>query len=53
LRDEDVWDVAFTIAAHIHGLILLYQGGRTGGPVARFRAHCHASLERILHGLKA
>ena len=50
LRDDDAWDVAFTIAAHIQGLILLVQGGRVG-PVDTLRAYCHASLERLIHGL--
>jgi AcrR family transcriptional regulator len=53
LRDDDVWDVAFTVAAHMQGLILLQQGGRTDPAVDRFRAVSHASLERILDGLRA
>jgi AcrR family transcriptional regulator len=53
LRDDDVWDVAFTVAAHMQGLILLQQGGRTDPSVERFRAVCHASLGRILDGLRA
>jgi AcrR family transcriptional regulator len=52
LRDDDVWDVAFTVAAHMQGLILLQQGGRTDPSVERFRAACHASLGRILDGLR-
>jgi AcrR family transcriptional regulator len=53
LRDDDVWDVAFTVAAHMQGLILLRQGGRTDPSVERFRAACHTSLGRILNGLRA
>jgi AcrR family transcriptional regulator len=53
LREDDVWEVAFTLAAHMQGLILLFHGGRTDPSVDRFRALCHASLERILDGLKA
>jgi AcrR family transcriptional regulator len=53
LRDDDVWDVAFTVAAHMQGLILLLQGGRTDPSVDRFRALCHDSLGRILDGLAA
>jgi AcrR family transcriptional regulator len=51
LREDDVWDVAFTVAAHMQGLILLLQGGRTDPSPDRVRAMCHASLGRILHGL--
>jgi AcrR family transcriptional regulator len=53
LRADDVWEVAFTVAAHMQGLILLFQGGRTDPSVDRFRAMCHASLGRILDGLAA
>ncbi|WP_214407997.1 TetR/AcrR family transcriptional regulator [Pseudonocardia lacus] len=53
LREDDVWDVAFTIAAHMQGLILLFQGGRTDPSADRFRAMCHGSLGRILDGLTA
>jgi AcrR family transcriptional regulator len=53
LREDDVWDVAFTVAAQMQGLILLYQGGRTDPSAARFRALCHSSLERLIHGLEA
>jgi AcrR family transcriptional regulator len=53
LREDDVWEVAFTVAAHMQGLILLFHGGRTDPSVDRFRAMCHASLGRILDGLAA
>jgi AcrR family transcriptional regulator len=53
LREGDPLDIAFTVAAHMQGLILLFQGGRTDPSVERFRTMCHASLGRILDGLKA
>ena len=34
------------------GLMLLHRGGRTDPSVDRFRAHCHASLDRVLDGLR-
>ncbi|GIJ48744.1 hypothetical protein Val02_56300 [Virgisporangium aliadipatigenens] len=52
LRAADEWEVAFTLAAHMQGLILLYQGGRTE-PGEAFRARAHASLKRVLDGLRA
>lgn len=52
LRADDEWDVAFTLAAHMQGLILLYHGGRTDAG-EDFRARAHASLRRVLDGIRA
>jgi len=52
LRADDEWDVAFTLAAHMQGLILLYHGGRTDAG-EDFRARAHASLKRVLDGIRA
>ncbi|MGY0235123.1 TetR/AcrR family transcriptional regulator [Longispora urticae] len=53
LRDDDVWEVALTLAAHLHGLVLLHQGDRTGLSDEDFRGLAHRSVERLVRGLAA
>ncbi|GHJ48938.1 TetR family transcriptional regulator [Catellatospora sp. TT07R-123] len=52
-RDDDVWEVAITVAALLHGFVELYHGGRIGLDEPGFRALCHAALERMFDGIKA
>ena len=52
LRQDDVWEIALTIAALLHGLIALYRGGRIGLPEPDFRTLCHATTNRIIDGLR-
>jgi AcrR family transcriptional regulator len=53
LKKDDVWEVAFTIWAHVHGYVMLYRGGRFALSEKEFRKLLHHSLRRLLHGLKA
>jgi AcrR family transcriptional regulator len=53
LKKDDVWEVAFTIWAHVHGYVMLYRGGRFALSEKEFRKLLHQSLRRLLHGLKA
>lgn len=52
LRDDDAWDVAMTMWAHAHGLIVLYRAGRFSYSEAQFRRFYLASLQRLIDGLK-
>ena len=52
LREDDPGLVGLTVTAHLHGLIGLHLGGRTGLTDAAFRELCHLSFERILDGLR-
>lgn len=51
-REDDVWDVAMSMWAHIHGLICLYRAGRFSYSEKAFRAFYRASLRRQFDGLK-
>jgi AcrR family transcriptional regulator len=53
LRKDDVWEIVFEAGALMQGLILLYLGGRMAMSPAEFRAFCHRSFRRYLHGLRA
>jgi AcrR family transcriptional regulator len=52
LRPDDVWEIVFEMGALLQGLLMLYLGGRTSLSPARFRAFCHRSFERYLHGIR-
>ena len=53
LRKDDPWDVAMTLWAQAHGLIVLYRAGRFSYDEAQFRAFYLASLRRVIDGIKA
>ncbi len=51
-RKDDVWEIVFEIGALIQGLIMLYLGGRMDMSPSRFKALCHRSLRRYMHGIR-
>ena len=53
LKQDDVWEVAFALWAHIHGYVMLYRAGRIALSEKEFRKLLHRSLRRFLHGLKS
>jgi AcrR family transcriptional regulator len=53
LKKDDVWEVAFSLWAHIHGYIMLYRAGRIDLSEKEFRKLVHRSLRRFLYGLKS
>lgn len=52
LREDDPWDVAMTIWAHVHGLIALYRAGRFSYGDKQFRRFYLESMGRLLDGIK-
>jgi AcrR family transcriptional regulator len=48
---DDAGDIALTVFAHMHGLVMLHLAGRFGGDDAGFSAFYHDSLGRVLRGL--
>jgi AcrR family transcriptional regulator len=52
LKKDDIWEVAFSLWAHVHGYILLHRAGRIALSEKEFRNLLHRSLRRFLHGLK-
>lgn len=52
LRQADPTDVALTVYAHLHGLIMLHFSGRFADDDERFAAFYHQSFDRLLHGLR-
>jgi len=53
LRDDDPNEVALTLWAHAHGLILLQRAGRFGHQLAPYRRAFDRSLDRLVAGLTA
>lgn len=53
LKNDDVWEVAFALWAHVHGYIMLYRAGRIDLSEKEFRKLLHRSLRRFLYGLKS
>jgi len=51
-RRDDVWEIVFETGALWQGLVMLYLGGRMGMSPARFRAFCHRSFRRYIHGIR-
>jgi AcrR family transcriptional regulator len=51
-RKDDVWEIVFEMGALLQGLIMLYLGGRLAVSPARFRAFCHRSFWRYMHGIR-
>jgi len=52
LRKDDAWEIVFEMSALSHGLIMLYLGGRVGGPPTRFRAVYRRSFRRYIRGIR-
>jgi len=53
LKQDDVWEVAFALWAHVHGYMMLYRAGRIDLSERKFHELLHRSLRRFLHGLRA
>jgi len=53
LKNDDVWEIAFALWAHVHGYVMLYRAGRIGLSEREFRKLLHRSLGRFIHGLEA
>lgn len=52
LRPDDPIEIAFEFSALLHGLVVLYLGGRVVQPEKQFRLLCHRSFRRYLNGLR-
>ena len=52
LRKDDVWEIVFETGALMHGLVMLYLGGRMAMTPPEFRAFCHRSFGRYLNGIR-
>ena len=52
LRKDDVWEIVFETGALMHGLVMLYLGGRMSMSPAEFRSYCHRSFGRYLNGIR-
>jgi AcrR family transcriptional regulator len=53
LANDDAWEIAMEIWAHVHGYLMLYRAGRFGLSEEEFKKLVHRSLRRLLNGLKA
>jgi AcrR family transcriptional regulator len=51
-REDDAWEIVFEMGALLQGLVMLYLGGRMAVSPARFRAFCHRSFRRYIHGIR-
>jgi AcrR family transcriptional regulator len=51
LRDDDANEVALTLWAHVHGLVLLQRAGRFGDQLAPYRRAFDRSVARLVAGL--
>jgi hypothetical protein len=52
-RKDDVWEIVFETGALMQGLVMLLLGGRVAMTPPQFRALCHRSFGRYLHGLRS
>jgi AcrR family transcriptional regulator len=52
LRKDDVWEIVFETGALMHGLVMLYLGGRMAMSPSEFRSYCHRSFGRYLNGIR-
>ena len=50
---DDVWEIVFETGALLQGLVMLYLGGRMAMSPAQFRAFCHRSFGRYIHGIRS
>jgi AcrR family transcriptional regulator len=51
-REDEAWEIVFEMGALLQGLVMLYLGGRMAVSPARFRAFCHRSFWRYIHGIR-
>jgi AcrR family transcriptional regulator len=51
--NDDVWEIVFETGAMLQGLVMLYLGGRMAMTEAEFRALCHRSFTRYVHGIRS
>jgi AcrR family transcriptional regulator len=51
-RKDDLWAIVFETGALLQGLMMLYLGGRVSMSATRFRAFCHQSFRRYMHGIR-
>lgn len=51
-RKDDIWDVAMSLWAHVHGCVTLYRGGRFALSEKQFRKFYRLSMERLILGLR-
>lgn len=51
-RREDPWEMTFETGALLQGLVMLWIGGRFAGSPNEFRALCHRSFRRYIHGIR-
>jgi AcrR family transcriptional regulator len=51
--ETEAGDVALTLYAHMHGLVMLHFAGRFGGNEVIFEQFFHDSMNRILRGLSS
>jgi AcrR family transcriptional regulator len=52
LKQDDEWEVALQLWAHVHGYISLYRAGRFSLNEKEFRDLYHRAVRRLLDGLK-
>jgi AcrR family transcriptional regulator len=51
-RRDDVWEIVFETEAMLHGLVMLYVGGRIETSAEEFRALCHRAFRRYIYGIR-
>jgi AcrR family transcriptional regulator len=51
-RKDDAWEIVFAMGALLHGLIMLYLGGRVEATPAGFRALYRRSFRRYIDGIR-
>jgi AcrR family transcriptional regulator len=52
LKEDDLWEVALEVWAHVHGYVALLRAGRFMLSERGFHRLCQKSLRRLVHGLK-
>lgn len=52
LKQDDVWEVALELWAHVHGYVTLYRAGRFNLSERKFRLLVRRSIQRLLDGLR-
>ena len=51
-RKDDVWEITLETGALLEGMVMLYFGRRIRTPAEEFRALCHRSFRRYIHGIR-
>ena len=52
-RKQDAAETTFAMGALLQGLVMLYLGGRMEMDHKQFRAFCHRSFRRYMHGIRS